>query len=134
MSESEPLLPPHKNENDNNNNNETIPLVQDIEYTPVLDRKLTSRQLNMITIGGTIGTGLFLGSGTCIAIAGPLGSLLSFGIIGILVYIIVGNLGEMVTLFPIPGSFNTFAGRFVDPAFEFTLGWNCIFFTIVFIL
>lgn len=87
-----------------------------------LRKDLNSRHLNMIVIGGTIGTGLFLGSGQSLAVAGPGGSLAAFLLIGALVYSVVSNLGEMVCLLPLPGSFNTFGTRFVEPALGFTMG------------
>jgi amino acid permease len=89
-----------------------------------LRRLLTERQLNMIVLGGTIGTGLFLGSGQSIKTAGPVGALLSFSAVGLLVYSIVQFLGEMAILLPLPGSFSLFASRFHDRALGFTLGWN----------
>ncbi|KAJ3136275.1 hypothetical protein HDU90_003326 [Geranomyces variabilis] len=87
-------------------------------------RTLSSRHLEMIAIGGTIGTGLFVGSGVALATAGPLGALLAYIIVGLMVYFVVDSLGEMATFIPISGSFNHYAGRFVDPAFGFTCGWN----------
>jgi lysine-specific permease len=100
---------------------ELEPLVQS-DSAKDLRQDLTSRHLNMIVIGGTIGTGLFLGSGQSLAVAGPGGSLIAFGLIGALVYSVVSNLGEMVCLLPLPGSFNTFGSRFVEPALGFTMG------------
>jgi lysine-specific permease len=89
-----------------------------------LNRTLTSRHIQMIAIGGTIGTGVFLGSGATIANAGPLGALLGYSIVGILVYSIMTSLGELATHYPISGSFSTYAGKYVDPALGFALGWN----------
>ncbi|KAI9105897.1 amino acid permease/ SLC12A domain-containing protein [Phlyctochytrium arcticum] len=87
-------------------------------------RQLEARHLQMIAIGGTIGTGLFVGSGATIALAGPVGALIAFSIVGTMVFFVTSSLGEMATLLPVSGSFATYAGRFVDPAFSFTLGWN----------
>jgi len=78
----------------------------------------------MIAIGGSIGTGLFLASGTTIATAGPLGALLSYCIVGLMVYFLMTSLGEMAAYLPSAGSFQTYGARFVDPAFGFALGWN----------
>lgn len=78
----------------------------------------------MISLGGTIGTGLFLASGASIASAGPGGALIAYALIGIMVYFMMECLGEMATYLPISGSFNNYAGRFVDPALGFALGWN----------
>ncbi|KAK9767907.1 hypothetical protein K7432_001887 [Basidiobolus ranarum] len=89
-----------------------------------LPRHLKARHLSMITIGGTIGTGLFLASGNSIAQAGPGGALVAYGSIGIMVYFLMTSLGEMATYMPVSGSFNTYGSRFVDPAFGFALGWN----------
>jgi lysine-specific permease len=52
----------------------------------------------MISLGGTIGTGLFLASGASIATAGPGGALIAYGLIGIMVYFMMECLGEMVRL------------------------------------
>lgn len=89
-----------------------------------IKRSLQSRHLQMIAIGGAIGTGLFIGSGKVIQEAGPLGALIAYIFAGIIVYFVVTSLGEMATLFPIAGSFNSYATRFVDPALGFALGWN----------
>ncbi|KAK9728930.1 hypothetical protein K7432_000682 [Basidiobolus ranarum] len=89
-----------------------------------LKRHLKSRHLSMIAIGGTIGTGLFLGSGGSIAKAGPGGALIAYAMVGTMVFFLMTSLGEMAAYMPISGSFNTYAARFVDPALGFALGWN----------
>lgn len=85
---------------------------------------LRSRQLSMIAIGGSIGTGLFVASGNAIHLAGPAGALVAYGIIGIMVYFLMTSLGEMASLMPVSGSFNTYCTRFVDPALGFAMGVN----------
>jgi lysine-specific permease len=92
--------------------------------TETLERKLKTRHLSMIAIGGTIGTGLFLASGSPIHTAGPGGALLTYLIAGIMVYFIMASLGEMAAYIPITGSFSTYSSRFVDPALGFAIGWN----------
>ncbi|KAJ3308564.1 hypothetical protein HDV04_001151 [Boothiomyces sp. JEL0838] len=77
----------------------------------------------MIAIAGTIGTGLFLKSGDVIAHAGALGALMAYVLSGISVYCVVMSLGEMATMIPVSGSFNEYAGRFIDPALGFAFGW-----------
>lgn len=90
-------------------------------------RHLQGRHLQMIAIGGTIGTGLFLKSGSVIIEAGPLGALFAYLIAGLAVFCVVMSLGEMATLFPVSGSFNEYAERFVDSSLGFTAGWTyCI--------
>lgn len=89
-----------------------------------LKRSLQTRHMNMIAIGGAIGTGLFLASGASVSTAGPGGALLAYGVIGIMVYFIMTSLGEMATYLPVSGSFGTYAARFVDPAMGFAIGWN----------
>ncbi|KAG2211164.1 hypothetical protein INT47_006283 [Mucor saturninus] len=91
---------------------------------PRLKRALKARHLTMISLGGTIGTGLFLASGASIANAGPGGALIAYGLIGLMVFFMMECLGEMATYLPISGSFNNYAGRFIDPALGFALGWN----------
>ncbi|ORX59810.1 hypothetical protein DM01DRAFT_1381319 [Hesseltinella vesiculosa] len=89
-----------------------------------LKRQLASRHLTMIAVGGSIGTGLFLSTGASISEAGPGGCFISYVLVGLMVYSIVMSLGEMSAYMPIPGAFNSFGSRFVDPALGFTLGWN----------
>lgn len=78
----------------------------------------------MIAIGGCIGTGLFMASGSAISDAGPGGALLAYAAIGMMVYFLMTSLGEMATYLPTSGSFSTYATRFVDPSLGFALGWN----------
>ncbi|PBK91604.1 hypothetical protein ARMGADRAFT_210660 [Armillaria gallica] len=78
----------------------------------------------MIAIAGTIGTGLFLGTGRSLAQGGPASILICYAIIGFIVYVTLLLLGEMATQYPIAGSFNTYATRFVSPSYGFALSWN----------
>lgn len=80
--------------------------------------------MTMIAIGGSIGTGLFLATGSSIQTAGPGGALIAYGAIGIMVYFLMTSLGEMATFMPVSGSFSTYASHYVDPALGFALGWN----------
>lgn len=89
-----------------------------------LKRSLKTRHMNMIAIGGSIGTGLFFTSGNTISTAGPGGAIAAYAIMGILVYFLMTSLGEMATMLPNSGSFETYASKFVDPALGFALGWN----------
>ncbi|KAL5494696.1 hypothetical protein ACEPAI_157 [Sanghuangporus weigelae] len=89
-----------------------------------LQRQLKTRHVSMISIGGVIGTGLFLGTATGLANGGPLGLLLSYCVVGSICYCIMISLGEMIAYLPLPGGHIRLAERFVDPAFSFALGWN----------
>ncbi|KAF7185968.1 Arginine permease CAN1 [Pseudocercospora fuligena] len=91
--------------------------------TAQLKRRLQSRHLQMIAIGGTIGTGLFIGSGGALAKAGPAGALIAYAFVGTLVYSVMVALGEMATYIPISGAFTVYASRFVDPSLGFAMGW-----------
>lgn len=99
-------------------------LEQQSEQTPTLQRKLNARLLNMIAIGGSIGTGIFLASGNAVHSAGPGGTMLAYLITGIMVYFLMTSLGEMAAFMPSTGSFYVYASRFVDPALGYALGWN----------
>ena len=89
-----------------------------------MKRSLKTRHLSMIALGGSIGTGLFVASGSAISTAGPGGALVAYLGIGLMVYFLMTSLGEMATYLPVTGSFATYARRFVDPAFGFAMGWN----------
>ncbi|EEH42044.1 high-affinity permease for basic amino acids [Paracoccidioides lutzii Pb01] len=89
-----------------------------------LSRKLSARQVQMIAIAGTIGTGLFLGTGKSLATGGPASMLIAYSIVGGIVFLTLLSLGEMTAFIPIAGSFCTYSGRFVDDAFGFALTWN----------
>lgn len=91
--------------------------------TTQLKRNLQSRHLQMIAIGGTIGTGLFIGSGGAIANAGPAGALIAYIFVGTLVYSVMVALGEMATYLPVSGAFTVYASRFVDHSLAFSMGW-----------
>ncbi|KAJ6189035.1 hypothetical protein N7519_003943 [Penicillium mononematosum] len=90
---------------------------------PELQRRLKSRHLQMIAMGGAIGTGLFIGTGTAIATAGPVGALLAYTFVGSIVYSVMTALGEVATYLPIPGAFAAYANRIIDPSLGFAMGW-----------
>ncbi|KAI0897032.1 amino acid permease/ SLC12A domain-containing protein [Annulohypoxylon nitens] len=88
-----------------------------------LHRGMHSYHLQFIAIGGTIGTGMFLGSGDALATAGPAGCLIAFIFVGFIVFSIMTSLGEMATYIPVAGSFTVYASRFVDRSLGFAMGW-----------
>ncbi|KAL8654119.1 MAG: hypothetical protein Q9210_001694 [Variospora velana] len=89
-----------------------------------LARKLKGRHLQMIAIGGSIGTGLFVGSGKALQQGGPASLLIAFSLIGAMLFCTVQALGEMAVLLPVAGSFSAYSTRFLDPAWGFAMGWN----------
>ncbi|KAK0549991.1 hypothetical protein OC846_002608 [Tilletia horrida] len=85
---------------------------------------LDNRHLAMISIGGVIGTGLFLGTAGSLARGGPLGLWMGYILMGSICYAMMMCLGEMISYLPIPGGHIKLAERFVDPALGFAMGWN----------
>jgi amino acid transporter, AAT family len=81
-----------------------------------LQRGLSSRQVQMIAIGGTIGTGLFLGTGRSLAQGGPASMLICYSIVGFIVYVTLLLLGEMATQYPVPGEFRLSPHQSVAPS------------------
>ncbi|MBZ6475606.1 amino acid permease [Streptomyces griseocarneus] len=91
---------------------------------------LKNRHLSMIAIGGVIGAGLFVGSGSGIAAAGP-GILLSYALVGAMVVFVMRMLGEMAAANPTSGSFSAYADRALGRWAGFTIGWLYWFFWVV---
>src|SRR5258707_10823085 len=89
-----------------------------------LERSIGSRQLTLLAMGVPVGAGLFIASGSAICRAGPGGAMLGYSIMAVAVYCMMQSLGEMATQLPIPGSFEAYAERFVDPSMAFAVGWN----------
>lgn len=87
-----------------------------------LTQGLKGRQITMISIGGVIGAGLFVGSSTAVATAGP-AVLLSFLAAAALVVLVMQMLGEMAVAHPDTGSFSTYADRALGRWAGFSIGW-----------
>lgn len=85
-------------------------------------KSLSPRQLQMIAIGGAIGTGLFLGAGGRLASAGP-GLFLVYGVCGVFVFLILRAMGELVLHRPTTGSFVSYAREFLGERAAFVAGW-----------
>lgn len=90
----------------------------DIGYS----KGLKARHINMIAIGGAIGTGLFLGAGGRLASAGP-GLALAYAICGLFAFFVVRALGELVLHRPTSGSFVSYAREFLGEKGAFVAGW-----------
>ncbi|KAM3560346.1 hypothetical protein ARSEF4850_003693 [Beauveria asiatica] len=92
-----------------------------------LQRGLRERHLSMLGIAGAIGTGLFLGLGGAVQTGGPLGALLGYATVGLVVCAVQFALGEVCALLPVTGSFVRHAEFLVDPAWGFAVGWNLVY-------
>ena len=88
-----------------------------------LKRGLKNRHIQLIALGGAIGTGLFLGSASVIQSAGP-GIILGYAIAGFIAFLIMRQLGEMVVEEPVAGSFSHFAYKYWGGFAGFSSGWN----------
>lgn len=89
-----------------------------------LKRSLKGWQIQMIAIGGSIGSGLFLGSGNSFASGGPAGVLIGFGVMGVMIFFTMQAAGELAVRFPQNGSFLAYITRFVDPSWSLAMCWN----------
>lgn len=92
-----------------------------------LSRGLHQRHISLIALAGAIGTGLFLGLGGSIQTGGPLGALLGYATIGLIVCAVQFALGEVTALLPVTGSFVRHAEFLVDPALGFAIGYNIVY-------
>ncbi len=87
-----------------------------------LKRSLSHGQMTMIVLGSALGTGLFLGSGGAIALAGP-AVILSYAIGSLVAAIIGASTGEMAVRYPVRGGFGSIAGRYLGPYAGYLTRW-----------
>lgn len=73
-----------------------------------------------------LGTGLFVASGKALAAGGPASLLLAFSIVGAMLFCTCQALGELAVIYPLAGSFSSWATRFLDPSWGFALGWKYV--------
>ncbi|AOA57700.1 amino acid permease [Acinetobacter larvae] len=93
------------------------------DSTTHLKRGLKNRHIQLIAMGGAIGTGLFLGSAHVIQTAGP-SIILGYAIGGFIAFLIMRQLGEMIVHQPVAGSLSYFSDRYWNPFAGFLAGWN----------
>ncbi|VFR74160.1 Aromatic amino acid transport protein AroP [plant metagenome] len=92
-------------------------------HTTTLNRGLKNRHIQLIALGGAVGTGLFLGVSHTIQLAGP-SILLGYALGGMIAFFIMRQLGEMVVEEPVAGTFSHFAYRYWSGLAGFMSGWN----------
>lgn len=90
---------------------------------PMLKRGLSNRHIQLIALGGAIGTGLFLGIGPAAVLAGP-SVIFGYAFAGIIAFFIMRQLGEMVVEEPVSGSFSHFAYKYWGSFAGYASGWN----------
>ncbi|MFP9129133.1 S-methylmethionine permease [Niallia sp. BSM11] len=86
-------------------------------------RKMQTRHLVMLSLGGVIGTGLFLSSGYTIQQASPIGTILAYLIGALVVYLVMLCLGELAVHMPETGAFHSYAAKYINPATGYTVAW-----------
>ena len=114
--------------------NNSISLSDDEQYAAFdgktegtrLKKDLKARHTSMIALGGSLGTGLLIGTGTSLVTAGPASMVISYGFVGILVFFVMSCLGEMASYIPLDG-FTSYATRYCDPALGFAVGYSYLF-------
>ncbi|WP_413098645.1 amino acid permease [Streptomyces sp. Inha503] len=92
-----------------------------------LKRDLKSRHVQMIAIGGAIGTGLFYGSGSAVATAGP-AIIVTYVVASVAIYFVMRALGEMSVEEPVSGAYISYANRYIHRFAGFLNGWNAFIF------
>lgn len=98
-----------------------------------LNQTMKGRHLHMIAIGGSIGAGLFVGTGSALRRGGPASLLIDYIIIGVMMFNVVFALGELSLMYPVSGGFYTLVTRFVDPSWGFAVGHALLPFLLPFI-
>ncbi|BCG26090.1 aromatic amino acid transporter AroP [Pseudomonas tohonis] len=98
--------------------------MHDTQSQGTLQRGLKNRHIQLIALGGAIGTGLFLGSAGVLKSAGP-SMILGYAICGFIAFLIMRQLGEMIVAEPVAGSFSHFAHTYWGGFAGFLSGWNC---------
>ncbi|WDK20752.1 amino acid permease [Colletotrichum graminicola] len=92
-----------------------------------LKRNISIRQMIFMALGGSIGAGLFVGSGAALSAGGPLSLVANFAIVGLGVTCTMGCLGELAATFPVAGAFYEYSRRMISEPWGFAMGWNFVF-------
>ncbi|KAF9872800.1 amino acid permease [Colletotrichum karsti] len=114
------------NENNENNDGFTerpgIEILVKPEPDRTVKRKLRGIHLFMITINGTLGTGLYWRSGQILELGGPLAVLFSFVLVGLLAWAVMQCVTELLCIWPVPGALSVYVSTFVDPELGIAVG------------
>lgn len=102
-------------------------LQHQVEEGQKLKKALEARHLSMIAIGGALGTGLLVGTGTALKTAGPASVFITYSVIGFVVFMVLSGLGEVATFIPLADGFAGYCTRYVDEAVGFACGWVYLF-------
>jgi amino acid permease len=94
-----------------------------MEAKQQFQRKMQSRHLVMLSLGGVIGTGLFLSTGYTIQQAGAFGTILSYLVGALVVYLVMLCLGELAVHMPETGAFHSYAAKYIGPGTGYTVAW-----------
>ncbi|KAF6015951.1 hypothetical protein HII12_000514 [Brettanomyces bruxellensis] len=97
--------------------------LQTTEVKRQVKRGLASRHVTMLALGGTIGSGLFIGTSTPLHEAGPVNALIAYFFFGILMFSVTQSLGEMATHTPVTGSFCVFNTRYISKSIGMATNW-----------
>lgn len=92
-----------------------------------LHKSLEARHVSMIAIGGALGTGLLIGTGSALKVAGPGAIFVAYSIIGLVVFMVMSALGEVATFIPLADGFAGYCNRYVDKALGFACGYVYLF-------
>ncbi|KAJ4152481.1 hypothetical protein NW754_004277 [Fusarium falciforme] len=92
-----------------------------------LQKNLHSRHVTMIALGGALGTGLLVGTGSTLVKAGPASILIDYSIVGFAVFLVMSAMGEVISFMPLAHGFGGYASRLVDPALGFATGYTYFF-------
>ena len=99
------------------------PSLETTEVKQQVKRGLASRHVTMLALGGTIGSGLFIGTATPLHEAGPVNALIAYFFFGILMFSVTQSLGEMATHTPVTGSFCVFNSRYISKSIGMATNW-----------
>lgn len=102
--------------------------IEVVDHTGHLQRSMGNRQVQLLAIGGSIGTATFVSIGITLYHSGPIGLLLGFTIYSFVLALVNNAVAEMVVFMPVSASFIRHGSKWVDDAWGFMAGWNFFFY------